>query len=764
MLTLRSLLMKWLFSLILITNSLALPPEEEVLRLLLSEDAKDRQGITAEIWEAGQLALPLVEKLSRNDDPEVASRTGSIYRRLRMGLGPDSPDDLLKLATDLESAPTELREQSLQELLEHPDGVPVAVAFLDLRSQGKQEENALFSILAGRVTGALLEQRDYWRTFFTRPLSHRTRAAVIADLADRDMPMNHRMITALATDSPAEVYAFANDFHPKLTSKTRMALARAALVKDDARLAIKILIEGLPFASEDILARKIAFLELATNVPPRDWNGKWKDELAIFRARASGDLLLARKLSEKLPASHLLRLETKIICDPDDLQQESAGIGHLEAMFLTACGQFFGTPPLGPDIEALSSTVTGESGFLARTLLTLGHPREAAEILDSDGQKAGSLKLLWHAGLRKEAEELVNESLQHPDGMVRSRMRIEFAELLISAGLHEKAIELLKPLGGETIKRSRERNRAIRLAARLGQRELALKIAPDLTKAPKHARSRPISNLLPYPPGVSIFWYERFRKANPETSPKKLLDEVTDLVERRKDEALVVIKAEYVTSKGQPLLHSHHLYQNAVFFRAPCAIELAGRFAWQNLEVNDLLKIASSDTWPEETRKKAWDLARQIHPAEPALADVESVNFAALTFGEPGSHFQLMRSEKHRELMKKSYLLRDLSEGEDLRSIRTLARSMVTAGDYENVPEMIRIAIMGEIAHGPHLRPSYGELAMTMQAYCQSMEALAEQSEKLQWRQLGVSYGLPINDPANSSPDPSRSDDAPASK
>ena len=122
---------KILIFLLIIANALALPSFEEAREVLGSRETNRRKALTNEIWRAGREAIPLLQKLAEEENPEVFRRALFVLQRLRMGLEPDSPAELLKLAEALNLAAPESRASKLGELLDYPEGVRVALVFLD---------------------------------------------------------------------------------------------------------------------------------------------------------------------------------------------------------------------------------------------------------------------------------------------------------------------------------------------------------------------------------------------------------------------------------------------------------------------------------------------------------------------------------------------------------------------------------------------------------------------------------------------------------
>jgi hypothetical protein len=122
---------KILIFLLTIANLPALPSFKEAREVFGAREINRREALTNRIWRAGRKAIPLLQKLAEDENPEVFRRALFVLQRLRMGLEPDSPPELLKLTEVLNLVAPEFRASKLGELLNYPGGVRVALVFLD---------------------------------------------------------------------------------------------------------------------------------------------------------------------------------------------------------------------------------------------------------------------------------------------------------------------------------------------------------------------------------------------------------------------------------------------------------------------------------------------------------------------------------------------------------------------------------------------------------------------------------------------------------
>jgi len=62
-----------------------------------SEDFKTRKATMGEIWKEGREALGFLESLADDDNPELAARAQTILRKVRLGVTPETPANIVKL-------------------------------------------------------------------------------------------------------------------------------------------------------------------------------------------------------------------------------------------------------------------------------------------------------------------------------------------------------------------------------------------------------------------------------------------------------------------------------------------------------------------------------------------------------------------------------------------------------------------------------------------------------------------------------------------
>lgn len=70
-----------------------------------AEEFKTRNEAMMQIWEAGESALPFLEKLAEDVDPELSSRASTIARKVRLGITPDTPPNVIGMVDEYFDAP-----------------------------------------------------------------------------------------------------------------------------------------------------------------------------------------------------------------------------------------------------------------------------------------------------------------------------------------------------------------------------------------------------------------------------------------------------------------------------------------------------------------------------------------------------------------------------------------------------------------------------------------------------------------------------------
>lgn len=729
--------MKFLLLLALITIAKALPGPEEAARILGSDKASERDQLTTELWNSGRNALDLLNGLAESSDPEVSQRANFIFRRLRMGLQPDSPQELLSLAEKLEIASPKERASQLNNLLEHPLGVPVALAFFDIWSNEQPLNSVLYRSWGVIVTDALIEQRSYWKDFQTQPLTVRCRSALIAALNDLNMPMKHLMIEKLASSETPAIFKIFRDEKTELNSTSFENLARAALISGDAQTALEILFAALPNAKEDHIARRIAFLVKLSGLPSPGYTGPWSDELEILRLRASGDYEALAQLNPGASPNSLLAYETSLFIGDIATPSEALPVDDLARRLTLSTAQFFAEPPLEPDIEDLASTITNDSGRLARGLLTMGHPLEAAQILADRHQPELAARTLWMTGHRQEAREIADKVVINGDFKARISMRLALIQLLGIAGLEDEARELFTPLFEEKIKFDHLRRDAVRLALLLYNKEKALQLVPEISGESPYQRQIAISALLPFPPKVAIFCYEEILRSSPDLQPSQILTKVEEHLSQDRKKLLEHYQRELSEIHKSAIKSTDPIFHLAVFLKAPEALAMLKNSAWSRLATDELETLITDEAWDLSSRQSALETALEIAPGSATIRHLDFLlnqrgnhdSIALLTMGDCSEVNPLARLSPDTPALALAARLADLNQSASIHCLHL-------ASEKATPPDVIRFfhaALHGELVLGTQPATPHGQLMSSFQNYFGSRisEAISPGARKI---------------------------------
>ena len=700
--------MKILIFLLIIANALALPSFEEAREVLGSREINRREALTNEIWKAGRDAIPLLQKLAEEENPEVFRRALFVLQRLRMGLEPDSPAELLKLAEALNLVAPEFRLSKLAELLEYPEGVRVALVFLDgWAADSKMPPEHIFK-LSELVTTVILERRSSWKNFLSADLGTRCRGALVAALSWQDHPIKLQMIAILARKQTKKVFEMSVTCPDRIAIEAYLAMARIATVHGELPVALQILAAGLHEDSSCDLARAIAFLEVGSGLPAIRYDGNWIHELNLFRARARRDFEEALRLASKPDISPILAYESNLVSGSLTLPSTEGGANFPASSALAALHQSFSALPGEPDIEALTSSVLIDWSELARTLMNLACPTEAAEKLSSEGQLLTATSLLWRTNLREEALSLGGEVLDGPADSLQTRMRLTLASLHFESGDREKAREFFGGVITPGIQQDTRLQSALKLGLNFFSREELLPLASGLLGNQAYQRAPSIAGLLPYHPKVSTYWYEYFREKDPNQSPLAVFKQVEDLLSNQHEQAQSII-AEQLARSTKLFLPKDSLYQQALFLRLPGALEMIKDAAWYQLSIDDLFSIARDKSWDLEARKEALVTALKIDPANVGLHSLNmkmnQVNLPVSphlpTLGDPGLALQLFAHTGKLETIALISELVDLRDHRGVRCLTVLGNAYLQSGQPVQAARVLQAAICGEVATGP---------------------------------------------------------------
>lgn len=714
--------------------ALALPPVEDAAKTLGSAKMEERESLTATLWNSGPSALPLLSKLVESDDPEVSHRASYVYQRLRMGLSPNSPPELLELTNSLQFSPPAFRTARLKLLLEHPEGVPISLAFLNLWSTEEPLQPKLFQSWADQVTIHLLEQRSFWRDFLSQNLTARCRGAIVASLDDQNMPMTFRMIECLSVPDPLEVFEHASSSVQLESQTTYESLTRSALINNDPKTALDILFSSLAIAKEDWAARQIAFLEEIQNLPKRRYKGPWEKELKIFRYRAARNQEALLAITSDLPGDSFLAYENHLIAGTPVEISPDLPVSDLAQILNQSLLGYFEEPSQQPDIESLSSTITNEAGRLARGLYILGRPEEAAQIMAERHQQDFAIRILWMTGQRAKGRKLAESVMENGDFKARVSARLTLVQLLGRDNELEEARKVFTPFFKEGIKFDHLRRQAVQLAKLLFDRKQVLELLPEIGGDSPYRRQLAIAFLLPYPSQISVSCYERFLKEFPELTPDQLLAKVDDYLSQERKTLLADFEPTLAKKAELGILKSSDLeFQLALFLKSPSALKIVANYSWHRLATDELEKIILDESWNMEVRNQALEIALRIAPGS-ALLRAYDFNWnqhgdpgliSAITLGDPGEVIPLLGIAPNNEALKLTAEICDPNTSKAIQCLHQAAAFSSGNHQHQDAKRFFETALLGELVLGTQPGTQYGELTKSMQHYLTSRIALA---------------------------------------
>ncbi len=143
----------------------AAPTAEEIAKAIEELSAAEfdvRQAATETLWQAGSAAEAVLEKASKSTDPEVRTRAGALLKKLRLGIRPDTPADVLALIDQFRySQIPEQRRQALNEL-QAKERWQTVLALIRGEQNPQERRNLATTIAtqAGKIVGPLVAKGD----------------------------------------------------------------------------------------------------------------------------------------------------------------------------------------------------------------------------------------------------------------------------------------------------------------------------------------------------------------------------------------------------------------------------------------------------------------------------------------------------------------------------------------------------------------------------------------------------------------------------
>src|SRR5262245_8436863 len=143
----------------------AAPTADEIgkaIENLSDAEFEARQAATELLWQAGDAAEAALEQAAKSTDPEVRTRAAALLKKLRLGIRPDTPPDVLLLIDQFRYAPTpEQRRQALNEL-QAKERWQTILALIRGEQNPQERRNLATAIAgqAGKFVGPLVEKGE----------------------------------------------------------------------------------------------------------------------------------------------------------------------------------------------------------------------------------------------------------------------------------------------------------------------------------------------------------------------------------------------------------------------------------------------------------------------------------------------------------------------------------------------------------------------------------------------------------------------------
>src|SRR5689334_520514 len=141
------------------------PTPEQIARAieeLAAPRFEEREAATDLLWKAGQAAESALAQAAKSTDPEVRTRATALLNKLRLGIRPDTPPEVLALVDQFRyAADANQRRQALSEL--QAKGHWQTVLTLIRGEKNPQERRNLATALAadaGKIVSALVDRGE----------------------------------------------------------------------------------------------------------------------------------------------------------------------------------------------------------------------------------------------------------------------------------------------------------------------------------------------------------------------------------------------------------------------------------------------------------------------------------------------------------------------------------------------------------------------------------------------------------------------------
>ena len=537
--------------------ALAAPTEEqiaEVVGRLGHRSYKTREVASARLWSFGHIAIKQLEAAAKSDDPEVRMRAAAILAKVRYGILPDTPADLLALAEEYRGGDDTRRERAIRALLRK--GTP---AYAMAQAFHRVEENPALRLILSRWLAA--------------QGSVAARDLLIKGEDRRARELLERGLTSGSKEAVCHYAAFA-----ALRGKLKPAIARFRKSAGQGDAGAHAVLARLLCAAGDWTAARAAAEKAGDHdllrrilILLQDWKALaaqvcGSDQLRVlglqaFYRRLAGDekgfrnaVPIIKSMAESsAPRAWSCARVLLVNLRPDDAAEVCVKGELFRQAFLIRRSRNKRAEAVEA-LEAMTSQKIQDRLYAARVLLDLGEKKKAGVLIERLGLEVKAknsrarLRIplgesLFRMGRAQEAEDLLEAVLAtveagSPDA---PHYAMWAAEIFKKHGRQKRAAEILRSLDGDLRKLydSAPRKRATlvygsafaRLAREAGLREAGLTEvafthaarALALPDCSEWDRRRLLARLFPKKGGAAEEWRALLKRAYPTETPEGLM-------------------------------------------------------------------------------------------------------------------------------------------------------------------------------------------------------------------------------------------------
>lgn len=350
------------------------PPTREQIAQAIDQLADERfrvrEAASALLWKAGIAAREALEAAAKSDDPERAQRAESILARVRLGILPDTPPDVVKLIHQFrDSTSSSVRRRVIQQL-SRSERFDTVLALI--RSETDEKKRAYLVRAITRDINKLLEEM-----LARREIEEVEQILEMSAIADSTQA-NYAVYLTLSGKADKEIERLRAAPHTVSSTHTRLLIALLKLKGDlSAARTLAAEVAGDNESAQSQLVEPIAFAQ-------RDWS-------ALAKRRSAS------------------------IAKPN--RRTSVDTLSLDAAYLMLGGEPERFEKAIDALKAHAAATSSAAWFCAEALLICGRQDEAVDLLTKHRPTA-AFSLLVAQGRYADAFELAEIAVPFADGSI----------------------------------------------------------------------------------------------------------------------------------------------------------------------------------------------------------------------------------------------------------------------------------------------------------------------------------------------------------